>query len=76
MSPPLCVRLWRLNPSPRRICRSNPMKLQGAILLGTGGDNSHGAVGTWFEGLMLDGYSTDEADAAVQANIVAAGYGR
>jgi hypothetical protein len=26
--------------------------------------------------LMLDGYSTDEADAAVQANIVAAGYGR
>jgi hypothetical protein len=52
------------------------MKLQGAILLGTGGDNSHGAVGTWFEGLMLDGYSTDEADAAVQANIVAAGYGR
>jgi hypothetical protein len=25
---------------------------------------------------MLDGYSTDEADAAVQANIVAAGYGR
>ena len=54
----------------------DPMKLQGAILLGTGGDNSHSGVGTWFEGLMLSGYSTDAADAAVQANIVAAGYGK
>ena len=52
------------------------MTYAGAILLGTGGDNSHGAVGTWYEGLMLSGYSTDEADAAVQANIVAAGYGK
>lgn len=39
---------------------------------GTGGDNSHGAIGTWFEGLMTAGYATDKADAAVQANIVAA----
>ncbi len=48
-----------------------PMKKQGAIVLGTGGDNSHSDVGSFFEGVMTDGYPTD---AAVQANIVAAGY--
>jgi len=53
-----------------------PMKKQGAIILGIGGDNSHAAVGTFYEGVMTAGYSSDNADAAVQANIVAAGYGR
>jgi len=52
-----------------------PMKKQGAIILGIGGDNSDRAVGTFYEGAMTAGYSTDETDAAVQANIVAAGYG-
>jgi len=51
-----------------------PMKKQGAIILGIGGDNSNGAIGTFYEGVMTAGYSTDAADDAVQANIVAAGY--
>merc|ERR1712232_754930 len=51
-----------------------PMKKQGAIILGIGGDNSAGAVGTFYEGCMMRGYSTDAVDDAVQANIVAAGY--
>jgi hypothetical protein len=52
-----------------------PMRKQGAIILGIGGDNSNGAQGNFFEGVMTSGYSTDAADDAVQANIVAAGYG-
>lgn len=52
-----------------------PMKKQGAIILGIGGDNSPLGVGTFYEGCMTKGYSTDETDDAVQANIVAAGYG-
>jgi hypothetical protein len=50
--------------------------MQGAILLGVGGDNSNGAIGTFFEGAITTGYSTDAADDAVQANIIAAGYGK
>jgi hypothetical protein len=52
----------------------SPMKKEGAIVLGTGGDNSNSDVGSWFEGVMTSGYPSDAADAAVQANIVAAGY--
>ena len=51
-----------------------PMKKQGAIILGTGGDNSDGAVGTWYEGVMTSGEPSAATEAAVQANIVAAGY--
>ena len=51
------------------------MKLQGAIILGIGGDASCGAAGTFYEGAMTAAYTTDAADDAVQANIVAAGYG-
>eukprot|EP00041_Stephanoeca_diplocostata_P014509 m.266710 g.266710 ORF g.266710 m.266710 type:complete len:341 (-) comp19721_c0_seq1:247-1269(-) len=54
----------------------NPMKKQGAIILGIGGDNSDWAVGTFYEGVMTSGYSSDATDDAVQANIVAAGYGK
>ena len=54
----------------------DPMKKEGAIVLGTGGDNSFAAIGDFFEGAMTSGYATDEADEAVQASIVAAGYGR
>jgi hypothetical protein len=54
----------------------NPMKKQGAIILGIGGDNSHTGEGTFFEGCMTSGYPSDATDAAVQANIVAAGYGK
>ena len=53
-----------------------PMKKQGALILGIGGDNSDSAIGTFFEGCVTSGYSTDAADDAVQANIVAARYGQ
>jgi len=53
----------------------NPMHKQGAIILGTGGDNSDGAQGTFYEGAMTSGYPSAATEAAVQANIVAAGYG-
>jgi hypothetical protein len=51
-----------------------PMHQEGAIVLGTGGDNSNASVGTFFEGVMTAGYPTDAADNAVQASIVSAGY--
>ena len=51
-----------------------PMHQEGAIVLGTGGDNSNSSVGSFFEGVMTSGYPTDAADNAVQAKIVAAGY--
>jgi hypothetical protein len=54
----------------------SPMKKEGAIVLGVGGDNSHTGEGTFFEGCMTSGVPTDAADNAVQANIAAAGYGR
>ena len=53
----------------------NPMKKQGAIILGIGGDNSKGSAGTFYEGVMTTGYASAATEAAVQANIVAAGYG-
>jgi hypothetical protein len=51
------------------------MRKQGAIILGTGGDNSKGSVGTFYEGVMTTGYASTATANAVQANIVAAGYG-
>ena len=33
----------------------SPMKKQGSIILGIGGDNSHGGVGTFYVWLLLDG---------------------
>jgi hypothetical protein len=51
-----------------------PMSQEGGIVLGTGGDNSQSDVGSWFEGVMTAGDPSQAADAAVQANIVAAGY--
>eukprot|EP01079_Euglenida_sp_SAG-EU17-18_P011193 gene11193-2031_t len=53
-----------------------PMKKQGAIILGIGGDNSDGAIGTFYEGVMTAGYASDMTDDKIQANIVAAGYGK
>ena len=51
-----------------------PMRKQGAIILATGGDNSNGAMGKFYEGFMVTGDTTDTTDDAVQANIVAVGY--
>jgi len=50
--------------------RYNPMRKQGAVGLGTGGDNSSAAKGDFFEGVMTAKYASDAADDAVQANIV------
>jgi hypothetical protein len=60
---------------PRPSNRYNPMRKQGAIGLGTGGDNSNGAQGNFFEGLMTAHYASAAADDAVQANITSF-YGR
>jgi hypothetical protein len=54
----------------------NPMKKQGAIILGIGGDNSNSAGGEFYEGVMTAGNAASTVDDAVQDNIVAAGYGR
>jgi len=52
----------------------NPMKKEGAIILGIGGDNSISAQGTFYEGAMTSGYPSDATENAVQADIVAAKY--
>src|ERR1700733_14055017 len=54
----------------------DPMRKQGAILLGNGGDNSDGSQGTFYEGAMTTAgtFPSDAADQLVQANIVAARY--
>ena len=46
-----------------------PMRLTGSIILGIGGDNSDGAAGIFFEGAVLIGASSQDADTAVQADI-------
>jgi len=60
----------------------NPMKKQGAIVLGSGGDcckpggGANQSDGTFYEGCIVTGYPSDATEDAVQANIVAAGYGK
>jgi hypothetical protein len=51
-----------------------PMHQEGSVLLGTGGDDSNGSDGDFFEGVITAGYPSDATDAAVQANVVAARY--
>ena len=51
-----------------------PMRQEGAILLGIGGDNSNWATGYFFEGVMTRGMPNTQAMEAVQRNIVAAQY--
>ena len=55
----------------------DPMRKQGAILLGNGGDNSVGSQGTFYEGAMTAAgtFPSNATDQLVQANVVAAGYG-
>jgi non-reducing end alpha-L-arabinofuranosidase len=52
-----------------------PMRQEGAIILGIGGDNSHASAGSFFEGVITAGFPTNRADNAIQSNIVAVGYG-
>jgi hypothetical protein len=58
----------------------NPMKRQGSIVLGSGGDccysNNNASEGTFYEGAVVAGYPSDDTDDAVHANIVEAGYGQ
>lgn len=51
-----------------------PMRQEGAIILGIGGDNSNWAKGYFFEGVMTSGMPNTQAMEAVQSNIVAARY--
>ncbi len=53
----------------------SPMHQEGAIVLGTGGDDSNGSIGSFFEGVMTAGIPSDTADSAVQADITSVGYG-
>ena len=55
----------------------DPMRKQGGILLGNGGDNSNGSQGTFYEGAMTAAgtFPSDATDQKVQANVVAAKYG-
>ena len=54
-----------------------PMRKQGSIILGIGGDNSATRNdGQWFEGVMASGAATVATINLLQANIVAAGYGK
>lgn len=52
----------------------NPMKKEGAIILGIGGDNSNSSAGTFYEGVMTSGYPSAATENAVQAGINAVGY--
>ena len=61
---------------PRVNATYDPMRKQGAILLGNGGDNSNGSQGTFYEGAMTAAgtFPTDATDQLIQANVVAAKY--
>jgi hypothetical protein len=54
----------------------DPMRKQGAILLGNGGDNSVGSQGTFYEGAMTapGTFPTEDTNQRLQSNVVAAGY--
>jgi hypothetical protein len=54
----------------------DPMRKQGAILLGNGGDNSNSSQGTFYEGAMTAAgtYPTKETNQKIQDNVEAAKY--
>jgi hypothetical protein len=66
---------WYNGGLPNNVSGYLPMQKEGGIILGIGGDNSNASAGSFFEGVMTDGYPSDGADNAVQGNIVSAGYG-
>eukprot|EP00051_Salpingoeca_urceolata_P008275 m.104771 g.104771 ORF g.104771 m.104771 type:complete len:488 (-) comp15665_c1_seq2:25-1488(-) len=61
-------------PDPNQTGSYTPMRKEGAIILGTGGDQSNGNRGNFYEGYMVTGVTTDATDDDVQANIAAVGY--
>jgi hypothetical protein len=52
-----------------------PMRKQGAIILGMGGDNTFVGVGTFYEGVIAQGYTSDAVDDALHRNVFDAAYG-
>jgi len=60
----------------------SPMKKQGAIVLGSGwdcckpGGGANLSEGTFYEGAIVSGYPSDATDGAIQANVIAAAYGK
>jgi hypothetical protein len=52
------------------------LKKGGGIVLGIGGDNAAGAQGNFFEGALTASFNAEATDSALQANIIAAGYGK
>jgi hypothetical protein len=52
----------------------SPMHLEASVLLGTGGDNSGGGAGEFFESAMTSGTPSDATENAVQAELTTAGY--
>ena len=60
-----------VTPLPKRY---QPMKQEGAVILGIGGDNSNWASGYFFEGVMTKGMPSAKAMIAVQRNIITAKY--
>jgi len=55
--------------------RPAPNHLDGAIILGVGGDNSWAGRGIFFEGAITTGRPFDSTENSIQKNIIAAGYG-
>jgi hypothetical protein len=51
----------------------SPMRKEGAIILGSGGDQGT-TDGEFFEGVMTTGVPSSAAEAAVQANVVGVRY--
>jgi hypothetical protein len=49
--------------------------MEGAIILGIGGDNSNSSDGTFLEGAITAGRPSDATDALVHTNVKAVGYG-
>jgi hypothetical protein len=60
----------------------NPMKKQGALILGCGGDcckpsgGANASSGIFYEGAIVKGYPSDDTEKLVQANIASVGYGK
>jgi hypothetical protein len=57
-----------------------PMKKQGGIVLGSGGDcclnNNNLSEGTFYEGAIVTGYPANATEDAIQTNIANIGYGK
>jgi hypothetical protein len=52
------------------------MNNEGGIVLGVGGDNSNNSWGTFFEGAIVAGWPSDDAELAVMQNLQSVGYGQ